>query len=195
MDERGELCSLAARRRQLASGQQTGMPDRRCSISLTNTSVGRWSNRIQIPTTHSLGLTQGQIDCLLLVAQHFTSKEIASSLGISRHTVDQRVRAAIRALGVKRRSEAARIVMHHYQPIFQWSSESPEPFGVPTAAQHAMPPPDSFALPFATRVHTRNEMSIALRLVWIGLIGFGAAASAGVYLAGLESLGRFLANQ
>ena len=47
-------------------------------------------------------------------------------------------------------------------------------------------------LPFATRSHPRNEMSVGLRLLWIFLIATGAAFSAGMYLAGLESLARLL---
>jgi hypothetical protein len=101
----------------------------------------------------------------------------------------------MRTLGVKRRGEAARIVVEHYGPVFQWGSRSPEPFVIPRSVAQAMPSPTGLPLPFATRLRPRNEMSIALRLVWIGAIGFGAAASAGVYLAGLESLGRLLAHQ
>src|SRR3954454_14853656 len=42
---------------------------------------------------HELGirlakLSDGQRVCLLLVAQHLSSKEIAQQMGISRHTVD-----------------------------------------------------------------------------------------------------------
>jgi DNA-binding CsgD family transcriptional regulator len=140
-------------------------------------------------------LTPGQVDCLLLVGQHFTSKEIALSLRISRHTVDQRVRLAMQTLGVKRRGEAARIVVERCAPFFQWGSGSPEPFVVPANTAQAKPLPISVPLPFATHFRPRNEMSIALRLVWIGAIGFGAAVSAGVYLAGLESLGRLFAHQ
>lgn len=150
-----------------------------------------------MPTTDSLSadsLTQGQIDCLLLVSQHFTSKEIASRLGISRHTVDQRVRVAMRALGVKRRGEAARIVVERYGPAFQWGTNSPEPFVLPSARAHRPTAPNSPPLPFATRLRPRNEMSVALRLVWIVAIGMGAAASAGTYLAGLESVSRLLAR-
>src|SRR5262245_53917553 len=55
-------------------------------------------------------LSPGQIDCLLLVDRHYGSKEIASQLGISPHTVDQRIRGALDKLGVERRGEAARIV-------------------------------------------------------------------------------------
>jgi len=55
-------------------------------------------------------LSDGQLEVLRLVNRHLNSKEIASTLGISSHTVDQRVRTAIRRLGVSRRSEAARLV-------------------------------------------------------------------------------------
>lgn len=55
-------------------------------------------------------LSQGQIDCLLLVDRHSSSKEIGARLGISPHTVDQRIRGALETLGVERRAEAARIV-------------------------------------------------------------------------------------
>jgi DNA-binding CsgD family transcriptional regulator len=140
-------------------------------------------------------LTQGQIDCLLLVGEHFTSKEIASRLCISPHTVDQRVRVALRVLGVKRRTDAARIVAEHYGSIFQWSSRSRDPSPIQVAAPHVTASRGNIALPFATRLRPRNEMSTALRLVWILVIGFAAAASAGIYLAGLESLSRLLADR
>lgn len=150
-----------------------------------------------MPATDSLSadpLTQGQIDCLLLVSKHFTSKEIASRLGVSRHTVDQRVRVAMRALGVKRRGEAARVVVERYGPAFQWGTSAQEPFVLSTAPSHPPTPANSVPFPFATSLRPSNEMSAAFRLVWIGAIGFGAAASAGVYLAGLESLSRLLAH-
>src|SRR3954462_5295886 len=98
--------------------------------------VGRYTNLklyTQMPAADPLSadeLTQGQIDCLLLVGRHFTSKAIASRLGISHHTVDQRVRVAMRELGAQRRGEAARIVIERYGPIFQWGAKSPAPFVV-----------------------------------------------------------------
>ncbi len=46
--------------------------------------------------------------------------------------------------------------------------------------------------PFATRSNPRNEMSVGQRLFWIVAIAIGAASSAGMYLAGLESLSRLL---
>ena len=45
-------------------------------------------------------LTPGQLDCLRLVDQHLNSKEIAAELGISPHTVDQRIRQSLATLGV-----------------------------------------------------------------------------------------------
>lgn len=52
-------------------------------------------------------LTAGQRACLDLVDDHATSKEIALALGISRHTVDARLRQAMQVLGVTSRREAA----------------------------------------------------------------------------------------
>ena len=61
-------------------------------------------------------LSKGQLDCLLLVDQHWSSKEIAVELGISSHTVDQRIRGALQVLGVERRSQAARMVAQVHGP-------------------------------------------------------------------------------
>ena len=55
-------------------------------------------------------LSEGQRQCLALVDQHLSSKEIALRMGISPHTVDQRVRQALHILGVEKRGEAARMV-------------------------------------------------------------------------------------
>lgn len=67
-------------------------------------------------------LNEGQRDCLRLVLAHHNSKEIARQLGVSPHTVDQRLRTAIRILDVQSRFEAARkFAVHdqefHYQPL------------------------------------------------------------------------------
>lgn len=70
-------------------------------------------------------LSPGQIDCLRLVDQHLSSKEIASALGISAHTVDQRVRGALTVLGIDRRSQAARIVTSVAGPYRGMVHQSP----------------------------------------------------------------------
>ena len=164
-------------------------------------------------------LSAGQLDCLLLVNEHLSSKEIAAELDISPHTVDQRIRGALHILGVERRSQAARIVAQHsgpYQRLIHQSShiEGSSASGHPEAAvrnqirhadrageaegagfrteQRAVAFGPSLFLPFATRSNPRNEMSVGQRLFWIVMIAIGAAFSAGMYLAGLESLSRLL---
>ena len=164
-------------------------------------------------------LSEGQLDCLRLVNAHLSSKEIATELDISPHTVDQRIRGALQILGVERRSQAARIVagletpyqrLIHQPPYIERqvpaahqdptisieirhadrAGEAGDP-GFITEQRSGHPRP-SLQLPFATRSNPRNEMSVGFRLLWIVLIATGAAFSAGMYLAGLESLSRLL---
>jgi DNA-binding CsgD family transcriptional regulator len=164
-------------------------------------------------------LSGGQLDCLRLVDQLFSSKEIAAELHISPHTVDQRIRQALAILGVERRNQAARIVAQYSGPYQRLIHQSPyiEPSnrtGHPEATvSHQIRHADrageaggagflteqrpasfwpSLQLPFATRSNPRNEMNVGQRLFWIAAIATGAAFSAGMYLAGLESLARLL---
>ena len=164
-------------------------------------------------------LSTGQLDCLLLVDQHLSSKEIATELHISPHTVDQRIRQALAILGVERRAQAARIVGRYKEPYQRLIHQSPHIHGEPqsghpkAAVGHQIRHADrageaggpgflteqrpasfwpSLQPPFATRSNPRNEMSVGQRLFWIAAIAIGAAFSAGMYLAGLESLSRLL---
>src|SRR5689334_402124 len=164
-------------------------------------------------------LTPGQLDCLLLVDQLLSSKEIAAELKISPHTVDQRIRQALAILGVERRAQAARIVACYKGPYQRLIHQTPYIVGAaarshPDAAvsnqiRHADRAGEaggagflteqrpasvwpSLQPPFATRSNPRNEMSVGQRLFWIAAIAIGAAFSAGMYLAGLESLARLL---
>jgi DNA-binding CsgD family transcriptional regulator len=162
-------------------------------------------------------LSPGQLEVLRLVDQHLSSKEIAARLGISPHTVDQRIRNAIRILGVARRQDAARLVAQaepYQRLIHQAPHLDPEPIrheqdgaisyqirhadraegigsgGELDTEQRALPPRSPLVLPWSTRSSPRNEMSIGQRLLWIVGIAIGASFSAGMYLAGLESLAR-----
>jgi DNA-binding CsgD family transcriptional regulator len=164
-------------------------------------------------------LTAGQLDCLLLVDQLLSSKEIAAELKISPHTVDQRIRQALAILGVERRAQAARIVagyegpyqrLIHQPPYIVDGADPGHPeAAVSTQIRHADRAGEaggagflteqrpasvwpSLQPPFATRSNPRNEMSVGQRLFWIVAIAIGAAFSAGMYLAGLESLARLL---
>jgi len=162
-------------------------------------------------------LSPGQLEVLRLVDQHLSSKEIAARLGISPHTVDQRIRTAIRILGVARRQDAARLVAQaepYQRLIHQAPDLDPEPIrpeqdgaisfqirhadraegigvdGDLDTEQRAPSPRSPLVLPWSTRSTPRNEMSIGQRLLWIVGISVGASFSAGMYLAGLESLAR-----
>ncbi len=169
-------------------------------------------------------LTDGQRQCLIMVGQHLSSKEIALELGISSHTVDQRVRLSLSTLGVEKRGEAARMVASVLGPntdaayqrlIHQSPYIDSAPAGdhqqeavdqqirqVDRAGETSLDGLDteprpaqrwtSLPLPIATRSQPANEMSVATRLLWIILIAIGAAFSAGMYLAGLESLSRMV---
>src|SRR3546814_7011717 len=53
-------------------------------------------------------LTRKQRDCLDLLLERNTSKQIARDLGISKYTVDQRIRTARSILGAANRDETAR---------------------------------------------------------------------------------------
>ena len=171
-------------------------------------------------------LSEGQRQCLELVNQHLSSKEIALQLGISPHTVDQRVRQALQILGVEKRREAARIVAaaalpgddRPYQRLIHqapYSDAPPAPRHQDGAVSHQIRHADragepslvgieteqrlagrwaSLPLPLATRSRPTNEMSVGLRLSWIVTIAIGAAFSAGMYLAGLESLSRMIGS-
>lgn len=92
---------------------------------------GRESNAELDLAARVARLTAGQRACLELVDDHATSKEIALRLGISRHTVDARLRQAMQTLGVLSRREAAVIWraasgMEAYQP-FAYQSPQIEP--------------------------------------------------------------------
>jgi DNA-binding CsgD family transcriptional regulator len=166
-------------------------------------------------------LSQAQLDCLRLVGQHLSSKEIAVELGISPHTVDQRIRLSLQTLGVERRAQAARLVAQEHGPYQRLIHQAPhipggddpdqsdEAVGFQirhadragkaggsgfTTEQRPGSNWSSLPLPLATRSHPRNEMSVGLRLLWIFLIAIGALFSAGMYLAGLESLSRMIGS-
>jgi DNA-binding CsgD family transcriptional regulator len=98
-------------------------------------------------------LTGAERDCLRLVYQHMTSKDIARQLGVSPHTVDMRLRQAIRKLGVSSRIEAARALVAEesalginmlaaegsadtYQPLIY---QAPEVVGSPDLARIGAP--------------------------------------------------------
>lgn len=94
-------------------------------------------------------LSDGQRICLSLVAQHLSSKEIAQQLGISAHTLDQRMRFALPTLKVTDRKDAALLLLRH---------ETCQP----------RPP----RMPFATS-EDKNRLTLGWRFAWIVVIQLG----------------------
>jgi DNA-binding CsgD family transcriptional regulator len=177
-------------------------------------------------------LSNGQLEVLRLVNRHLNSKEIAVELGISSHTVDQRVRGAIQRLKVARRSEAARLVA-----AFDASSTegdtgqdlAPDPYqrlihqaphidaepvpdqtdvAVSSQIRHAdrtgrvgaerleteqrFPLRPFLFFPVSTPQQPSNGWSVGLKLTAICGIAIASSFSAGMLLAGLESLARLV---
>ena len=164
-------------------------------------------------------LTAGQLDCLRLVDQHLSSKEIAAELQISRTRSISVFARHLPSLAWSAAPMPARIVSQHAEPYQRLIHQSPYSDRVTNPAQpdaaarkqirhtgraggvggpgfNTEQRPASFRPflqpPFATRSNPRNEMSVGQRLFWIAAIAIGAAFSAGMYLAGLESLARLL---
>ncbi|WP_404335538.1 LuxR C-terminal-related transcriptional regulator [Sphingomonas sp. MMS12-HWE2-04] len=81
-------------------------------------------------------LTERQKDCLRLVGQGYTSKQIGPQLGITHITVDNYIRAALDLLQVENRAEAARLLrtheldqslIHQPQPLAAIPAATPSP--------------------------------------------------------------------
>jgi DNA-binding CsgD family transcriptional regulator len=125
----------------------------RCRVAVT-------THRPNLPPELGL-LTDGQRDCLRLVYNHMTSKDIARVLGVSPHTVDMRLRTAMKTLAVGSRIEAARLLVQHeaggevmpdsYQPLIYHTPDvapgpdsailgSPASNGVSDSAHHDQGP-------------------------------------------------------
>jgi DNA-binding CsgD family transcriptional regulator len=165
-------------------------------------------------------LTDGQREVLRRVNRHMETKEIARELGISPDGVNQRIKAAMRILGVNRRRDAALMLaetegQQHYQPLvypprdiafgsepgtFAPSTESgreqgPARIGAmreEQAAFEAVPQPGSrwFRLPLPVRGGRPGDLNALQRLGWIFGMMLLIAFAFGVFLAGMEALSR-----
>jgi DNA-binding CsgD family transcriptional regulator len=164
-------------------------------------------------------LTDKQRECLRLVYRHMQTKEIARALELSPDGVTQRLRGAMRTLGVESRREAARILAeaegltpyppHVHPPRDIVPPGEPETMAAPTdgvlhdseledrgvrepqAAFTVLPPPGPrLQVPLPWRGSRPSDLSWLRRLGWIIGIMFVIALVFGMFLAGLESLSR-----
>ncbi len=163
-------------------------------------------------------LTAPQRECLRLVAELKSSKEIAIELGLSSHAIDARLKRTLATLGVSTRQEAARLYLDSqsrtYQPLVCPSSDvfdaallgdegaSPEklisddrPIGVlhaPAFAGGQHSPVWSIALPFRTNERPVNELSWSARLAWMSLILVATVFAVTLLISTVEGLSRLL---
>lgn len=99
-------------------------------------------------------LTEKQRACLRLVFNHYSSKEIARELGIGVDAVDQRVKSAMRTLGVPSRITAARMLAEHEQGAVV---AAPSCHTAPLPAGEAHPPRERWLTRLRRRVLPRTR--------------------------------------
>jgi DNA-binding CsgD family transcriptional regulator len=104
-------------------------------------------------------LTDKQWECLRLVGQNFSSKQIARKLDISHHAVDQRIRFAVKALGAEDRFDAARIVA----TVDQGQSKTYEPLAYQPPHVEPFMFPDNRQVSGAKRDHAPDSSTNTLR--------------------------------
>jgi DNA-binding CsgD family transcriptional regulator len=146
-------------------------------------------------------LSAAQVETLRHVFAHRSSKEIARIMGVSPHTVDERVRRAIRTLGVASRIEAARIVEstadEPYQPLIYQAPQlgSAALTYEEMASQLSEGPPNASAhigFPFPTRGRPFNTHGLRERILWPILIAFGTIMAFAALYTVLLGLGAML---
>ena len=165
-------------------------------------------------------LTEGQREVLRRVNRHMQTKEIARELEISPDGVTQRVKAAMRILGVNSRRDAARmladiegqdlyppqvypprdIAFEAHPATFAPSTESgreqaPVMVGAMREEQAAFQvvpqaPAKRFRFPLPSREGMPSDLNALQRLGWIMGLMLLIAFAFGVFLAGMEALSR-----
>jgi DNA-binding CsgD family transcriptional regulator len=162
-------------------------------------------------------LSEGQRDCLRLVNQHWSSKEIARILQISRHTVDQRLALACRILNSGSRREAARLFATYDPIIYELPHIADGVLDAPAFPDidyregqqeqnrnqvvqdtdapyftHDLINTRHFALPFPLNRGDQNDLTNRQRMTWAAVIFVASILVSGILIVALEALGRLL---
>lgn len=149
-------------------------------------------------------LTEGQRQCLRLVLRHMSSKDIARQLGISPHTVDQRLKLAMKTLGAASRVDAARMLdaaesgngyqgLVHQGPDIAVEAVPPSPATTAHEGQRTVammdPPTSADALPPRSREAWHGDK--LPRIFWIALLLAAVAVGFAAIFVGLNALSEF----
>lgn len=164
-------------------------------------------------------LSEGQRQCLRMVYRHMETKEIARVLGISPDGVTQRIKTAMRTLGVNRRRDAALILAQAegtdtYPSLVYPSRDieiapNPAMLGPSTEGERhrelsgeamredqavftAAFPSRSPTLPLPIGRTRPDDLGLIGRLLWIAAITIGIALAFGALVAGVEGLTRLI---
>lgn len=146
-------------------------------------------------------LNAAQVETLRHVLAHRNSKEIARIMGVSPHTVDERIRRAMRLLGVSSRVEAARLVAVEpvgatYQPLIYQPPQLGDSLPVGetglASAEFSLAGLFRIGLPFPTRSRPYNNHGRRERLLWPVLIAFGTIMAFAALYSVLLGLGEML---
>jgi DNA-binding CsgD family transcriptional regulator len=122
-------------------------------------------------------LTARQKDCLRLVGQGFTSKEIGRQLGISYATVDNHIRASLDSLQVTGRAEAARLLLSaeadqpltNQPPLLADTPIAPAPHGSSDRSRNWW---ERLAPPLGGELHELSREGRIFQILRVALVGF-----------------------
>lgn len=147
-------------------------------------------------------LSAAQIETLRHVFEHKNSKQIARIMDVSPHTVDERVRRALKKLNVSNRVEAARVLAVNgvfenvtpYQSLtYQAIDLGDEPGGGDAGdGRGAMRRLLDIGTPFPTASQPANRHGLMERIIWPILIAFATILAFSALYSILVGLGRVL---
>jgi len=118
-------------------------------------------------------LTARERECLRLVLEHHSSKEIGRLLGVSQTSVDTHLRRARHKLGVNERYAAARL-------LAEWESRGHASGGHAAPAKQASPPRrgSAWRLPPLGALNLSQRLALVVAGSLVCALAFGAMASA-----------------
>jgi len=147
-------------------------------------------------------LSVAQIETLRHVFEHKNSKEIARMMGVSPHTVDERVRRSLKKLNVSNRIEAARILARNgvfdhvtpYQPLTYQLIDlgGPPPADDDDPGRSAAGRVFDIGSPFPTVSQPSNRHGLMERIIWPILIAVATILAFSALYSILVGLGRVL---
>ncbi|WP_242445886.1 response regulator transcription factor [Sphingopyxis lindanitolerans] len=147
-------------------------------------------------------LSAAQIETLRHVFEHKNSKEIARIMDVSPHTVDERVRRALKKLNVSNRIEAATVLARNgvfnqvtpYQPLTYQLIDLGEaaPADEAGGGQGSIRRFFDIGSPFPTASQPANRHGLMERIIWPILIALATILAFSALYSILVGLGRVL---